>query len=229
MSKLFGVNAMLLATCLMLSGCEALSPQKKEEPKGGGGGGGGGDSSKAMVDAMKASPAPYIVVLPAGAKVGTWWEHTTKSGGTESKTRWAVVADQGGKLVVENPMDMGGTTVITAYLVDPAVDITATPVEGQKMAANVSKAWVGAKGGAPEEKKVMDAPVYKKTEGGQKVDYTEGDEKVDLAGKSWDSHWVKTKDAKTWSAKNFMLKSEGASYTMTLTGWGEDAKPALKW
>jgi hypothetical protein len=224
MTKLIRLSLVALALMGMGTGCHLL--QKKEE---GGGGGGGGDNSQAMVDSMKSTETQYVLALPPGAAAGQWWEHSMSG----TKMKYSIVAEKDGQLIVEQAMDMGGSTIINAWQVDPNVDVTQMPSEGEPMAANVTMAWVGAEGKAGEERPVMKAPIYKKGEGGAGAKAEEGDESVNLGGKDWDAHWTQTEHGKTWMAKGstFILKSQDGSgkTTMELSGWGEDAKPALKW
>lgn len=189
-------------------------------------GGGGGNS---MVDAMKDQPTMYMVTLPPNPAVGQWWDYSM--GGMEQHN--AIVAEMDGMLVVEQAMDMGGTMVVNAWLVDPTVDLTATPRAGEKMAANVTKAWIGAEGDKPVERPVMDVMVMPEATGdAPEVDFTEGTESVAMGGKTWNAKWMETSGSKTWmvDGSGFLLKSEaGGSVNMELTGWGTDAEPMLDW
>ncbi|MEZ6185269.1 MAG: hypothetical protein R3F62_09710 [Planctomycetota bacterium] len=222
-------SALVATTFGLFAGCGMLGGGSTDN--GGdnnGGGGGGSDTSQMMLDSAKGQPTQYIMQLPPNPKVGMWWEHTAS--GTSMK--YAITKAQDDKLVVEQEQDFGGTMLVNAWLVDPSVDTMAMPAEGEKMPANVTKAWVGIKGKEAHERKVMDAPVYKKTEGGQEVDYTEGDEQVKMAGKTWDAHWVESGESKTWTVKgtSFLLKSMyQGKVSMELKAVGGDAETMLKW
>ncbi|RMG09561.1 MAG: hypothetical protein D6731_19235 [Planctomycetota bacterium] len=211
------------------TGCQLLQPKQKGDQGGGSSSAQGGGAAQAMVDSMKSTETQYLLALPPGAKVGVWWE--TTAGGAKSK--YAVVGEQEGKLIVEQAMDVGGSTIINAWLVDPTIDPTGMPSEGEPMPANVVKAWIGVPGKPGEERPVMKPPVYKKTGGGSGGQAEQGDERVELAGKTWDAHWTQTAHGKTWMAKGsaFALKTTDASgkTLFELTGWGEDAKPQLAW
>ncbi|MFK7741504.1 MAG: hypothetical protein AB8H80_14395 [Planctomycetota bacterium] len=208
-----------LAALAALAGCDML---QNMNPMGGGG--------NAMIDAIKDQPAMYSVQLPPNAAVGTWWEMDMS--GMKQKT--CVVAEKDGKFVVEQISDMGGTMLVQAFLVDPTVDLAQVPVAGEEMANNVSAAWVGAEGDEPIERKVMAPMKVPEATGGtaEPVDMESGKETVTLAGNSFDTEWTEVAGSKTWMIEGtlFLLKSvSGGNTTMEISGWGNDAKPALKW
>jgi len=217
-------SALVASTFGLFVGCGLLG----NKPGDNGGGGGGADQSQAMLDSQKDTPTTYTVSLPPNPKVGMWWEHSASG----SKMKYAITAAKDDKLIVEQEMAMGETTLVNAWLVDPSVDLTAVPNEGEKVAHNVSMAWIGIKGKEAIERKVMEVPVYEKGEAGEAPDYTEGDETVELAGKKWNAHWVESGDSKTWMVKDtgFLLKSMyQGKVSMELSAVGGDAKSGLKW
>lgn len=208
----------LLPSCSMLTNLNPMA------------GGGGGNQAQAMVDTMKDQKAQFLVQLPPETAVGTWWEHTM-AGGT-MKMKFQVVAEQDGQFIVENPMKMGQATVVNVFQVDPNVDITVTPAAGELVAHNVTKAWIGAEGGTPVERPVMDVPKMPETQGTATTDFTEGTETVNLGGRDWNAKWIQTADSKSWmvAGTQFLLRAESkGTVSMELTGFGTDAKAALNW
>lgn len=218
-------NLLSLAVAGSLCACDSL-PTDIGSLTGQSSGGGSG-----MVDAMKDQPTMFLVQLPPNPAVGQWWEYSM--GGGAIKQHNAIVAAKDGMFVVEQCQDMGGTMVVNAWLVDPSVDLMAEVSAGQKMSANVSQAWIGAEGGKPMERPVMDVPMMPEATGdAPEIDFTEGTERVSMAGNTWNAKWVERSGAKSWMVDGtaFMLKSEaGGTVAMELTGWGTDAEPALDW
>lgn len=211
-------NVMGVAALAALASCDMLGNMN---PMGGGG--------NAMVDSLKSQPAMNVVQLPPNASVGTWWEMDMS--GMKQKT--CIVAKKDGKLVVEQISDMGGTMVVQAFLVDPSVNLMSMPSAGEEMPNNVSAAWVGAEGDEPVERKVM-APMKmpEATGSAPSVDMEQGKESVTLAGNSFNSQWTEVAGSKSWviDGTSFLLKSvNGGKTTMEISGWGNDAEPALKW
>ncbi len=205
-------SIVFLSTAAFLTSCEAMGSLN---PMGGGG-------AQGTVDMMKDQPAQNVMALPPGAEVGTWWEYTMTG---DVKQRSCVVAEMDGKLVIEQPMT-GNEEVIQVFLVDPSVNMMAEVQAGSMMNTNVSKAWIGAKGEKPEERKVMAAMKMPEAAGNAPtMDFTEGTETITMAGKSFNTKWVEVDGNKTWSVGSFLVKSN----FMNLTGWGSDAKPELNW
>ena len=190
------------------------------------------DMGKIMLDTMKGQPTMYLIALPPDPKVGMWWEHTASG----HKMRYAITGEKEGKLIVEQEQDLGGTVLVNAWVVDPTVDVSKTPKEGEKVAHNVTRAFVGLKGKLPVVRPVMDVPVHKEVDAPEgQVDYTEGDETIELLGRNWEAHWVETAGehaSKTWVVKGsyFLLKSTyQGKVSMELTAMGEDAQSSLVW
>lgn len=189
------------------------------------------DMGKIMLDSMKGQPTSYLIALPPDPKVGSWWEHTASG----HKMRYAITGEKEGKLIVEQEQDLGGTVLVNAWIVDPTVDVSKAPKEGEKVAHNVTRAFVGLKGKLPVVRPVMDVPMYKEVDAPDaQVDYTEGDETIELAGKTWEAHWVEVAkyESKTWLVKgsSFLLKSTyQGKVTIELTAMGEDAQSSLAW
>lgn len=225
MMRIVRTLCLMLMIAALAVGCSNTPGGDSGNSGDGGSGGGGTDMGKMMLDSMKSQPTMYAIALPPGAAVGNTWEMTMSAGGTEMKMNYAVVSESNGHLIVEKAQDYSGATLIEAWEIDPAVDLTAMPAEGESMPANVVKAWIGLPGEMGEERPVMEAP---KMQGGGEssgtTDVEQGEETVELGGKSWETAWTKVGETQTWMAKGstFILKTTN----MELTAWSDEGAEA---
>ena len=186
------------------------------------------DLSEVMLDSMKRHATQYQVSLPPGPKVGVWWEHSLTAG---LKTRSAIVDERNGNFLVEQELKVAGVTLVQAWLVDPSIDVTQDVREGHVLPANVIQAWIGIKGRRPVDRAIMKPP--EKSNRFESPKPKETKETITLAGQMWQATAYTSPYGKTWLAQgtSFILKgqdTDGKS-TVKLSGWGEDAKPALLW
>lgn len=191
----------------------------------------GVDMATMMLDAMASSESTYWLQMPKGAIVGLWWEYEI-SGMTQ---RWSIIAEtDGGAFIVENPMDFGGTVLVQAYEVDPAVEMEFTP--NKPMPVNVLNAWIGIPDKQPRERPVMDAPIYREPpNNGNAPAVVEGEETLTVSG--WDiaCKWMEVSGSKVWTAiawpfEGLVIRAEyNGTVSMELAACGDDAAPQLKW
>ena len=217
------LTAVLAAT---LASCSALGDLGSVANLAGGGDAGGGAAG--AIDIAMGSPAMNVMYLPPSPAVGQSW--TMDMSGMKSTT--AIVAEVDGQFILEQETANYGAPIILAFQVDPRVDLTKEIAAGQKMASNVTAAWVGEAGKAPKEHKVMDAMVMPEMAGVEApaMEFTTGTESLSLGGRSWDAEWTEAADSKSWSADGFTLRSDYKGDTvMQITEWSSDAKPALDW
>jgi hypothetical protein len=217
MKKLFGLAAFMAV--MALSACGGMPGT------GDGGGNGGYDAAQTMIDHYKTNGVQCWVVVHDNPQEGQAWEYTSKNAAGESMSGWMCCKREGDTAMVEWDMGQG---FIIAFM----VDLT------KKEKANVTKAYIGKKGGAPEECKVVayveptgDAPAPNYTK-------TEEDGTLNAAGKDWPCTITTLKgegwESKTWTAKSDgwfggMLKTEMAGSETVLTTVRTDCKPWLDW
>ena len=199
------------------------------------GGGGKTDSSQGTIDmyvngTIKAS---YWVTVHADPKVGQYWETSSDAYGTKSTTRWQIANVDGNNVIVENQMKSDSEYAMSDYVIAYSVDTSVAMGE-----VNVTKAWIGKPGEAGKEIQVMEKP--EPVADGTTTNYettTEAFTDVEMAGGKWSGTLTTTKgegwESKVWMADNAwfggMIKMESGAMVVSLTAYGEDAKPLLKW
>ncbi len=221
--KLLSSSSLLTAVlAASLASCSSIGDLSGSMAGLAGGGGSG------AVDAAKNTPAMNVMSLPPSPAVGQAW--TMDMSGM--KTTTAIVAEVDGQFILEQETSLYGDPIILAYQVDPRVDMTKVPAAGEKMAANVTAAWIGEAGKAPIEHTVMDAIVMPEMTGeaAPEMDVKTGSESVSLGGRTWDADWSEAAGSKSWMAGGFILRSDyNGDTVMQITDWKTDAKPALDW
>ena len=148
------------------------------------------------------------------------------------ETTTAIVAEVDGKFILEQETAMYGEPIVLAFSVDPSVDLSVIPAAGEKMASNVTAAWIGEAGKKPMEHTVMEVMEMPEMTGeaAPAMDVKTGKESLTAAGRSWDTEWSEVSGSKSWSSNGFMIRSDYDGKTvMQLTGWATDAKAQLDW
>jgi hypothetical protein len=195
---------------------------------GGCGGGGGSDMTDTMVDNVK--EATHTIGIHANAEAGQYWETSSEAYGTTTTMRWQVSKVEGSSAIVEMRMTAKGPAsydYVTAYEVDTS--------KGQGE-PNVTKAWVGKPGEAGKEIAVMAV----QSGGCNTANYEKSEEDfadVEMAGGKWSGKIVTMKgegwESKSWMAENGwfggVIKTEAGGMVTSLTAFGTDASPILKW